>query len=312
VVNLKDLKCGKIIPFREGAKVDNVVTALNAEADEEKKNFSFYENYDINEIILGENVLNDNIMIEDLLNDFSTLLNVIYGNTQLLEYFAQKEPVPDKNCFVKSLNSTKQNCLKLTKLLYNVSNLHKIKNDKFSLDLHYANIVEVVENTLINISKIIKDKNIVFDTNKEEKLMLCDIEKIQESILVLLSTAIKFSSEKDILVCLNVEKNIIDITIKFKNKNSKLSKFFIDKLDNLTINNVENTSISLFICKTIINLHGGTISVENNDDDIAFYFNLPCVSDLIYYFNSDKKLNLENSLDKIKIEFSDYMFNKIV
>lgn len=291
MIKLKEMKKGIVLPFPRNVKIENAVNTSNI-AFKDVEEFYKFESSD---------------KYENISYELNKPISIIHGETQLIELLVQNEGIIDKNRLNKSINSIKQNCLKLTKTVNNIIELHRIIDRQYSLFTNKLNIVEIIDDTVMNASKIIKGKNIVFDTNIEEKFILCDLEKIQKSILILLSNAVRFSDEEEILVNLNVENDNIDITISFKNNDSNCLNILIDKMDNLNLKSFEDISIGFHICKTIINLHGGKTSVGGNTDEIYFSVKLPCENtDSIYYLHrNDRVMNSENSIEQIRIEFSD-------
>lgn len=277
-------------PFRRDRNIENAVNAWNVATyvQEEVPDNGYAE---------GSNILNE-------LND---LLNNIHGESQLIELWANKEEI-DKVLLIKSTYSLKQNCLKLMKVLNNMNDIKKIEENQFSLFLNNVNIVEVLDNICINVSKNIENKNIVFDTNLEEKYLQCDVDKLQKSILILLAAAVKFSSENKIFVNLSVENNV-NITISFKSKNNKLPGILADKTDKLGLDTTKDLSVDLYICKNIIDLHEGSLEIVGNDQEteVNFSIQLPCENtDSIYYiYGGNNSINDENLRSQIEIAFSD-------
>lgn len=289
-------KTNKVImfPFVRRTNIENAVNTLNVALKDVQAN---------TEESLENNTHGGYINISHELNN---LISNIHGESQLIELFAQNEKLSNKP-LTKSIDLIKQNCLKLTKALNNMIDLGKIKDGQYCLCLNKVNIVEILDDIVINVSKNIKDKKVIFDTNVEEKFMPCDINKFQRAILILLSNTVKFSGEKEIFVNLNIYENDVNIAISFKNQNSKLLNYFIDKMDNLKSNSLKDLSIGFYICKTIIQLHEGRINIGGNGEEICFSIQLPCKNtDSIYYlFRNDKILNHENLTEQIHIEFSD-------
>jgi signal transduction histidine kinase len=283
---------GKVIelPFIRSTKIENAVNTLNVAVKnvetEAPKVDSIYEGY------------------MNISNKINNLIINIHGESQLIELLAKNEKNSDLK---KIIDSIKQNCLKLTKSLNNMIELQKIKENQLILCFNNVNIVEVIDNIVINTSKNIKDKKIIFDTNVEEKFISCDVDEFQKAILILLSNAIKFSGEKEVLVNLNICENNINIAISFKSNNSKLLYNFIDEMDNFKLNTSEDMSVCYYLCKSIIELHEGNIDIEVNGDEICFLIQLPCEdADSIYYlFRNDITHNNKNLTEQIQIEFSD-------
>lgn len=283
-----------VLPHLRGGKIENAVNTSNVaikdvEAEQPDNYIHYYDGH------------------KNLYNELSDLISNIHGESQLIELYVQNDKDIDKKPLTNNIDSIKKNCLKLTKSLNNMIELKRIEEKQLCLCVNNVNIVEIIENIVINSSNNIKGKKIIFDTNIEEKFMTCDIDKIQKTILILLSNAIKFSSEKEVTVNLQILKNSIDITITFKNTNRNLLNFFIDKMDNLNKNSFEDLSIGFHICKSIIKLHEGQINLYGNGEEVSFLVQLPCENtDLILYlYRNNNLLNIENLTEQIQIEFSD-------
>ncbi len=281
-----------VLPYLRGRIADNAVNTSNVaiqNAAEEEVDSRICDEY--------WNVYNK-------LND---IISNIHGESQLIELYVQDEEVKVKNNLTNSIDSIKYNCLKLIKILSNMKDLIRIEDQQFDLNINNVNIVEAIEDIVINISNNIKDKKVIFDTNIEEKFMPCDAAKIQKAILILLSNAIKFSDEKEVFVKLHISKDNINLTISFKNRNKDLINLFINKMDNLNKNSIEDISVGFHICKSIMNLHKGHIDLCGIEEEVYFLLQLPCenTDSIFYLYNNDKVPNGEYLTEQIQIEFSD-------
>lgn len=280
-----------VLPFLKRTKIENAVNPWNVAVQNMENHLP--SNDSQNE---GDNVL----------DELNNIISNIHGESQRIEMYTQNYEVPDKQLMQKSTISMKQNCLKLTKALNNMIDLKKIQDKQFCLYLNRFNIVEIVDDLVINVSKIIKNKKVIFDTVIEEKYMSCDVSKFQKSILILLSNAVKYSSEEEIFVDLDIVEDNVNIAISFKNRNSNLLNVFIDKMDNPEPDFFKDMSIDLYICKEIIKLHEGHIDVLGDQEEICFSIHLPSEkTDSICYLFNDKITNNENLIEQIQIEFSD-------
>ena len=289
---MDDINKVVIIPFSRAGKIENAVNTLNVAIKDVESEPP--DNYISDE--------NERIYIE-----LNNLISNIHGEGQLIELYVQDNKVSDEKPLKRSIDSIKQNCLNITKFLNNMIEVRKIEQKQLCLYESNVNIVEIMDDIVINVSKNIKNKKVIFDTNIEEQFMRCDIDKFQKAILILLFAAVRFSEGKEINVNLNMIENNINITILFKNRNSKLLNFFIDKMDNLNKNSLEDLSVGFYICKTIIKLHQGHIDLFKNGDEVGFLVQLPCeyTGSILHLFRNDKILNNENLTEQIQIEFSD-------
>ncbi len=278
-----------VLPFLSNTNIENAASKLNLAFKDAEENFPEDDDTDV---------------YVEFSNELKNLISNIHGESQLIELFAQDEKILDKKYLTDGVNSIKQNCLKLTKTINNMIELRNFEKKQTCLLVNNANIVEIIDNIVINVSTYIKER-IIFDTNIEEKFMPFDINKFQKAILIILSIAVRYSDKKGILVNLNVFENNITITVSFNNKNSELINFIKYKMDNLMPDNLDELSISLYLCKALIALHEGSISVVGNTHETIFTIELPCENtDSIYYLFMNVIKN-EYLAEQIQIEFSD-------
>jgi methyl-accepting chemotaxis protein len=219
----------------------------------------------------------------------------------------------NKEKVFEDVNIIKQNCYRLTKLINNIVDLSKIESGFFKLNLSNENIVEVIEDIVQSVSEYIKTKkiNIIFDTNTEEKIIACDTEKIERIILNLISNAIKFSNpggsifvnvfDKDDTVEITVEDT--GIGIEKKHLNDIFGRF--QQVDKSLSRNAEGSGIGLSLVKSIIEMHGGKISVDSEvGKGSVFKVELPVrIVENSKVIEKTKQMN--NKIQMINVEFSD-------
>ena len=153
------------------------------------------------------------------------------------------------------------------------------------------------------------DITLTFDTDVEEKIMAFDLEKLERTMLNLLSNSIKYTnSPGKIEVLLKDCGETFNITVKDNGigiPNNKLKVIFerFKQVENRLRKRSEGSGIGLSIVKSFVSLHNGSISVKSKENEGSeFVINLPI--NLI----EDKELFLYDSdvLDfNIKTELSD-------
>jgi PAS domain S-box-containing protein len=272
----------------------------------------------VNAEIKANKIMEDTLRAQEELlvnisHELKTPLNVISATAQLLEiYYKDDSIINKKDTLVKYVNSMKLNTYRLSKLINNIVDTSKIEAGFFELNLLNVNIVEVVEEIAMSVTNFIKIKglNIIFDTEIEEKIIACDPEKIERIMLNLISNAIKFSNNNgEIFVNIKdmnewieisvrdngigIEKNKIDIIFdRFKQADKSLSR------------NAEGTGIGLSLVKSIVELHGGNISVESEyGKGSKFTVTLPARA--VIRENMIYNRNIINKNERIQVEFSD-------
>ncbi len=247
-------------------------------------------------------------------HELKTPLNVILGAIQILSIKDNTQiSQGNQDKFNKYLRVMKQNCYRLLRLVNNLIDLSKFDSGYLKLNLCNLNIVSVVEEIILSVAHYVENRglSIVFDTDIEEKTVAVDADKIERIMLNLLSNSIKFTdaggsisvniSHKEDTVAISVRDTGIGIP---KDKlNSIFDRF--GQVDKSLTRNKEGSGIGLSLVKTLVELHGGNISiisVEGEGSEVVMELPVRTVeNEMPAAGSSTGKSKVEN----IKIEFSD-------
>lgn len=252
-------------------------------------------------------------LLVNISHELKTPLNVISSTAQLLGMYYRSDSIENKkDIFIKYIDSIKLNSYRLSKLINNIVDTSKIDSGFFELNLSNNNIIEVVEEIIISVNNFIEIKglNIIFDTNTEEKIIACDPEKIERIMLNLISNAIKFSNQGgEIFVNIEDKNEWIEISVKDNGigiEKEHLNIIFdrFKQVDKSSLRNAEGTGIGLNLVKSIVELHGGSISVESEygkGSEFIVILPINAVDKQSELFNR----NIKNRNELIQIEFSD-------
>ena len=248
-------------------------------------------------------------------HELRTPLNIILGAIQLIARDIKDEEKPiNKRKIINNINIEKQNCFRLLRLINNLIDSTKLDSGYFELSMTNCNIVEVVEEITLSVAQYINNNNInlIFDTDVEERILACDPDKIERIMLNLLSNSLKFTNEGG-----SIFVNILDgeecITISVEDTGIGIPKEKIDiifdrfrQVDKSFTRNYEGSGIGLSLVKSLLEMHGGVISVESKyGAGTKFIIKLP-----VKVLNNKEADNVDNNMmnncvEKIKIEFSD-------
>lgn len=272
-----------------------------------------------NKKLLNETILSETLKTEfftNLSHELKTPLNVILCTLQLLDTFTIGCEINDKERkFKKYSNIMKQNCYRQLRLVNNMIDITKLDAGFFELNLQNCNIVNIVESVTLSVAEYIKSKSIelIFDTDIEECIISCDPEKIERVILNLLSNSIKFTKPGGSMTVNMYDKgeNII-ISIKDTGigiPNDKVDIIFdrFRQVDRSLTRNQEGSGIGLSIVKSLVELHGGNISViseygKGTEFIIMFpVIVIPKENDICELFEAESQERIE----RIHVEFSD-------
>lgn len=254
-----------------------------------------------------------NNFIANVSHELRTPLNIIISCIQLLEVKKNQGDIVSKsNDFDQKFIYLKKNSSRLLRLVNNIIDITKMDSGFFNIDKSYNDIVNVVEEITLSSVPYAESKEIslIFDTNIEELYFSFDKERIERVILNLLSNSLKFTPEKgEINVFLSGLETEINITIQDngigipENKLTSIFDRFVQAEDT-PYRKSEGSGIGLSICKTLVELHQGTITVESTiDKGSIFTVNLPIVTD-----NTKLQSNkISDGLSKqVTLEYSDF------
>ena len=182
----------------------------------------------------------------------------------------EKETV-DKEKIIKNINMEKQNCFRLLRLINNLIDSTKLDSGYFELNMVNCNIVNIIEEITLSVAEYMHSNNLtlIFDTEVEEKIVACDLDKIERIMLNILSNAIKFTKPGgNIFVNISDGEEFITISIEDTGigiPEEKLSIIFdrFRQVDKSFTRNHEGSGIGLSLVKSLVEMQGGTIFVES-------------------------------------------------
>jgi PAS domain S-box-containing protein len=262
---------------------------------------------------LRDTIEMDKLRVEffaNLSHELRTPINVISGAIQLIE-LNLKDNMNENT--IRNVNFIKQNSRRLLRLVNNLIDATKLEVGFYELNLRNFDIVSLVENISLGILEYTSLKNIqlIFDTDVEEKIILCDPNKIERIILNLLSNSLKFTNSGGSII-VNLYDRIDNIVIAVrdtgvgipKDKQELIFERF-RQVDKSFTKNSEGSGIGLAIVKALVELHGGRIEVES---DIGmgseFSITLPAYSADNEEIGKSSEIDLDR-VERVKIEFSD-------
>lgn len=254
----------------------------------------------------------------NLSHELRTPLNIIFSSVQLISKdISDKADLLDKGALLSNnLKVAKQNCYRLLRLINNLIDVTKIDAGFYDIHPVSCDIIKVVEDITLLISEYTKSRNLslVFDTDTEEKAIICDPDKVERIMLNLLSNAIKFSNEGG-SVYVNISDGEEYVTISVEDTGigipaDKLEYVFerFRQVDNSLTRAYEGSGIGLSLVKSLIEMHGGTIAIMSIlGKGTKFIIRLP----INVLTPEDKEIlnrhNIfqDNNIQKVSIEFSD-------
>jgi two-component system sensor histidine kinase VicK len=204
-------------------------------------------------------------------HEMKTPTQAILGTTGLLQHYPEKRE--------ELIEIIGRNAKRLQTLISNILDVTRIESQTLILNKERFNMHDLISFVTeeykerkknINIKFINKDKN---NSNPSPILVEADRDRIIQVLSNLLDNAIKFTNQGEISINLfeRIDDNkgeqtgkvvIVSVTDTGSGINSEIFNRLFTKF---TSRSYQGTGLGLFICKSIIEAHGGRIWAQNNN-----------------------------------------------
>lgn len=204
-------------------------------------------------------------------HELRTPVNLISSTIQLIKLNLKNLSKEDENIISKYIDIMESNSMRLIRLINNLIDSTKIDSGFVKFTPINADIIKFVEDVCDSVVDYVdfNKMNLIFDTDREEEIVLFDPDIIERILLNLLSNAVKFNKVGGtIYVNLYTKDDEIRITVRDEGigiPKEKLSSIFKRFEQIQTKNKIEKqgSGIGLYLVKSLVTLHGGNIKVES-------------------------------------------------
>ena len=223
------------------------------------------------------------LFMSTMSHEIRTPLNEVIGITNLL---LQGNPREDQMDYIKTLKFSGNHLLTLVN---DVLDYNKMESGKIVFEQTQFDLSEFLDEIMRSYSFRSKAKNLKFDIKKESdlpKAVVGDPIRLNQILSNLLSNALKFTTNGSITVIVKElsrtgNKCIMEFTVSdsgigiSKDKHSLIFDSFTQASPDTT-RHFGGTGLGLSICKKLIEMQGGTISLESEPGvGSSFRFKLP-------------------------------------
>lgn len=225
-------------------------------------------------------------------HEMKTPTQAILGTSGLLQYYPERKD--------ELIGVIQRNAKRLQTLIANILDVTRIESQTLILNKERFNIRDVISSLIEDHKDRTKNSNIELinknNNNNNPIFVEADKDRIIQVLCNLLSNAIKFTNQGKISINLfeknddNNEENgkrkevIVSVTDTGSGINSEILPRLFSKFASKSY---QGTGLGLFICKSIIEAHGGRIWAKNNDvsedksgGGATITFSLPAASDI--------------------------------
>ncbi len=178
-----------------------------------------------------------------------------------------------------------KNAKKIKLLTDNILEAARIDSQLLTLYLEEFDLVELVKDLLKDLDNQIRDKKIslILKCKEDSILIVADKLRLNQVFLNIINNAINIVQEGEIIVSLERQDNINTLLVRIIDNGPGIPSNRKDKLfTKFVTGSKSGTGLGLYICKNIIEKHGGKIWANNNVDNdgretkgSTFTFSLP-------------------------------------
>jgi PAS domain S-box-containing protein len=220
---------------------------------------------------LAENSLKvREVFLTNMSHEIRTPMNAIIGFTQLLY---ETPLTQEQRGFVDAIHFSGENLLVI---INDILDLSKIKSGKMTLEKIEFNLNHLVKGVITSLKRKANEKGLQLSYDLEASVpnyVKGDPVRLNQILTNLISNAIKFTEEGSVylsIACRVQEENsfLLEFTVKDtgigieQDKQSKIFESFVQASDETT-RKFGGTGLGLTIVKSIIELHGGNLSLES-------------------------------------------------
>jgi two-component system, OmpR family, sensor histidine kinase VicK len=176
-----------------------------------------------------------------------------------------------------------KNAKKIKLLTNNILEAARIESHLLTLDMEEFDLVELVKDLLKDLKNQIQDKkiNLILKCKEDSILIVADKLRLNQVFLNIINNAIKAMAQKEGEIIVFLERQDDNtVLVRIIDNGPGIPSNLKDKIFNKFVTGSRSgTGLGLYICKNIIEKHGGKIWAENNKNKGAnFNFIIPITS----------------------------------
>jgi len=210
-----------------------------------------------------------------LSHELRTPLNAMLGWVRLLKTNPDSEEI-----FDKAVEAIERSAVTQTKFVEDLLDITRIVNGTIRLTMRSFSLTQLAKLTVEAIRPTAEAHSVALDfrSTGEEFTIIGDSERVQQIINNLLSNAVKFTPEGGSIAVV-LEHADDNVLIRVTDTGQGINKEFLPRVferykqaNNSTTNRKGGLGLGLAIVKHLVELHGGSISVESDGEGMGSTF----------------------------------------
>lgn len=206
-------------------------------------------------------------LLRSISHDLRTPLTSISGNAGIL---LNNDEVFDKEKRRQLYTDIYDDSMWLINLVENLLAVTRLEESTMSMNMQVELVDEVIEEALKHISRKREEHQLLYIPSEEMLLAKMDSRLIIQVLINLVENAMKYTQEGSVIKISTVKKGeMIEISVADNGKGIKeeaKEKIFdmFYTAENTSADSRRGLGLGLFLVKSIVHVHGGTVSVKDN------------------------------------------------
>lgn len=169
---------------------------------------------------------------------------------------------------------------KMERLMNNLLDSARFESHSVVLKKDWCDVADIFSLAATEFEDVLKERNFTIAIQEDSGIFKSDCVLIERVVVNLLENAIKYS-KKDSKITLGFKKEAKRYSIFVLNEDSQITaddlKLIFEKFFRIKgiSDDINGSGLGLFICKKIVEAHGGNIWAKNLENSVIFEFNLP-------------------------------------
>lgn len=218
-------------------------------------------------------------LITNVSHDIRTPLTSIIGYLGLIEdgQYQNDEEI------LKYTSIAYKKAKQMKSLVEDLFEYSKVRQPSVPVNIVSFDMVQLLEQLAADFELEAKKKNVQFQVETKEKQLVMDgdTEQLVRVFNNLITNALKYGSEADRII-IEIEKTKNEAVVTVKNNGAPIPREALDQLfdrfyrvDGSRSQEISGTGLGLAIAQNIVNLHGGYIYAQSNEEWTSFIIHLP-------------------------------------
>ncbi len=217
--------------------------------------------------------------LANMSHEIRTPLNAIIGVSKTLSKYNTKNLTPRQ---LEGLEIVHQSSQRLLSLINDILDLSKIESGKMEVKLRAFSLDALIAGIRSMVTTLSGSKDVDFLVRKSDSVpatIVSDAQKLHEILANIISNAVKFTDEGEIVLKIYVEQNRLYFEVS--DTGIGIDEYHIDhifeeftQVDSSTTRKYPGTGLGLAICKKMVELLGGEIKADSKLGEgttITFY-----------------------------------------